>query len=297
MSQESDKLTPAAATTGQQSEVQPTEPAVDHKPDSEQKRTPADTGALMLPAVATPESEMSKLEASSEPLISSDTRPTTDVRPEMGPASTEKLNSVEPSGSGEISLLEPLTPHAVSPIRNRDTQSKTSVLNDSPEGEKKTSDEPPVTVLHTSKNYDPMHDTGILKAKSHARRPSHGDQDQDIPIELVQTAGQREAILLIRGMVERLVLKEKTPITLGRTDIKSRTIPDVDLTPYGALDRGVSREHATLHIEGDRIFVTDLGSTNGTFLNGLRLRAHTPTAIRKGDELMLGRLAVQVLFR
>ncbi|MEL6524583.1 MAG: FHA domain-containing protein, partial [Chloroflexota bacterium] len=62
-------------------------------------------------------------------------------------------------------------------------------------------------------------------------------------------------------------------------------------------DRGVSRVHAQLHYEGGKVFITDLGSTNGTFVSNERLEPKTPTVLRKGDELLLGRLSMQVLFR
>lgn len=108
---------------------------------------------------------------------------------------------------------------------------------------------------------------------------------------------QRELLLVVRGIVERFVMPENMSLTLGRADLNARSQPDVDLTPYGALDRGVSRYHVRLHIEGEHLYVTDLGSTNGTFLAGKRLEPETPTLLRKGDELLLGRLAVQILFR
>ncbi len=109
--------------------------------------------------------------------------------------------------------------------------------------------------------------------------------------------GQHELILVIRGMVERLTIQEDATVLLGRADHQSRYNPEVDLTPYGALDRGVSREHARLHIEDGRLYVTDLGSTNGTFVGGVQLEPDTPRLIGQGDELLLGRLSVQVMFR
>jgi hypothetical protein len=137
------------------------------------------------------------------------------------------------------------------------------------------------------------HDTAILSNKNYLRRISPIQVSSD-----TSSLGEnREIILVIRGMVERLVLKDNRSVTLGRSDMKSRFVPDIDLTPYGALDRGVSREHSKLHMEGDHLFITDLDSTNGTFLAGKRLDPHVPTLIRKGDELLLGRLAVQILFR
>lgn len=108
---------------------------------------------------------------------------------------------------------------------------------------------------------------------------------------------RREIILLIRGMVERIVISDHAAFKLGRFDLTNKADNEVDLTPYGAMDRGVSRLHAQLHLEEDKLFITDLGSTNGTYLGGDRLDPHTPALLRKGDELLVGRLQIQVLFR
>ncbi|GAB4508611.1 MAG: hypothetical protein OHK0046_01540 [Anaerolineae bacterium] len=108
---------------------------------------------------------------------------------------------------------------------------------------------------------------------------------------------EHQIILVIRGLVERLTISDERPITLGRSDALTRFVPDVDLTAYGALDRGVSRAHARLHVKDDRLFVTDLASTNGTFVGGDKLEPYAPRLIGKGDELILGRLGIQVLFR
>jgi len=48
----------------------------------------------------------------------------------------------------------------------------------------------------------------------------------------------------------------------------------------------VSREHARIRREGRRLFLEDLGSTNGTFLNGERLQS--PADLRDGDEIAIG---------
>lgn len=106
----------------------------------------------------------------------------------------------------------------------------------------------------------------------------------------------REIILVIRGIVQQVKLTEDG-IVLGRGDRRGGRQPDIDLTPYGAADRGVSREHCRLYVHEGRMFVEDLGSTNGTFIAGMQLPPREAVALRKGDEVMLSRLAVQVLFK
>ena len=135
-------------------------------------------------------------------------------------------------------------------------------------------------------------DTAVL-ASTRLRRSSKGSISQGT----VSFGEQRELILVIRGIVERIILPEDQSIVLGRSDARLRYHADVDLTPYGALDRGVSREHARVYTEGGHLYIVDMNSTNGTFLAGKRLDPNAPTLLRKGDELLLGRLPVQILFR
>ena len=51
-------------------------------------------------------------------------------------------------------------------------------------------------------------------------------------------------------------------------------------------DMGVSRTHAQIVRQGDQTLIEDLGSTNGTYVNGVRVGA--PTPIKPGDTLQLG---------
>ncbi len=50
----------------------------------------------------------------------------------------------------------------------------------------------------------------------------------------------------------------------------------------------ISAEHARLTREGGRWWVTDLGTTNGTFVNGVRVER--PTRLMAGDEVRFGRV-------
>jgi len=54
-------------------------------------------------------------------------------------------------------------------------------------------------------------------------------------------------------------------------------------------DHTVSREHAIIRIDRGRYFVTDLGSTNGTVVNGRRLEREEELNIIGGDEISFGR--------
>ena len=60
------------------------------------------------------------------------------------------------------------------------------------------------------------------------------------------------------------------------------------IVPEGC--RAVSREHAMISCENGRYRLTDLGSTNGSYLNGIRIFSGIPVLISPGDEIILGDL-------
>jgi hypothetical protein len=102
--------------------------------------------------------------------------------------------------------------------------------------------------------------------------------------------------LQIRGLSERLFFEEGTSIVLGRIDVTSPDMSRFDLTRFGGHERGVSREHCALEMVAGRLQVTDLGSVNGTFINGTRLDPNIPHLLKNGDELMLGSLSITVRY-
>jgi hypothetical protein len=53
-------------------------------------------------------------------------------------------------------------------------------------------------------------------------------------------------------------------------------------------DFTISRRHATLRLEGDHHVVEDLGSANGTYLNGTLLARRRPAALKPGDHVRFG---------
>jgi pSer/pThr/pTyr-binding forkhead associated (FHA) protein len=58
---------------------------------------------------------------------------------------------------------------------------------------------------------------------------------------------------------------------------------DCDLTLH---DAEISRHHCTIRIRGGEAVVSDLGSSNGTFVNGHRIVSQA--TVRTGDEVKLG---------
>jgi pSer/pThr/pTyr-binding forkhead associated (FHA) protein len=89
---------------------------------------------------------------------------------------------------------------------------------------------------------------------------------------------------IVAGPAVGQCLEPTTSLVIGRQE-----------TGFGALggDPEISRRHAQLSPLGDgRLLVEDLGSTNGTWVNGSRIPA--PTLVTSGDEVALGGTVLRV---
>jgi hypothetical protein len=73
-----------------------------------------------------------------------------------------------------------------------------------------------------------------------------------------------------------------------KQNILGRATPGVRLQIPIVNDGGVSRRHAVLSREEAGLFVRDLGSANGTQLNGVELLAGVETPVKSGDVLGVG---------
>jgi hypothetical protein len=88
-------------------------------------------------------------------------------------------------------------------------------------------------------------------------------------------------------------LSGKSEAMIGREDPVSNIYPDVDLTPHGGEEGGVSRLHAKIFLQGGQYMIEDQNSTNFTFVNRQKLQPKTPTPIKDGDEVRLGRVTMK----
>jgi hypothetical protein len=87
-------------------------------------------------------------------------------------------------------------------------------------------------------------------------------------------------------------------LVLGRSTSNSPMSPDIDLTPAGAAEAGVSRLHVAVRYEAQdsALQIYDLGSANGSFVNGQRLHPREIRILRNGDQLRLGKLVIYISY-
>jgi pSer/pThr/pTyr-binding forkhead associated (FHA) protein len=79
---------------------------------------------------------------------------------------------------------------------------------------------------------------------------------------------------------------EPGPITIGRTSEN-----DVVVNEYS-----VSTRHAILAVVNGEYRLTDMGATNGTLVNGVRMVPRKPCRLQGGETLQLGRITLLFLF-
>jgi signal transduction histidine kinase len=64
----------------------------------------------------------------------------------------------------------------------------------------------------------------------------------------------------------------------------------IDLSPFDAAELGISRRHVLLRPTVEKLYIIDLGSTNGTWRNGNPIGMNSPYALINGDTLTMGKL-------
>lgn len=106
-------------------------------------------------------------------------------------------------------------------------------------------------------------------------------------------------ILYFIGSIDPVILPIARGYILGRAEEQGNDTNNggkIDLSHYGAGHKGVSRAHASLHITHTQVTLTDLGSTNGTYVNNQRLQPQQPIQVRSGDQIRLGELIGYIYF-
>ncbi len=110
------------------------------------------------------------------------------------------------------------------------------------------------------------------------------------PVPVAKVSG---ICLVVINSGRRINLESGEELLVGRKDNQRGIYPDIDLGLDGGYDAGVSRRHAIIVPNRKGYMLEDLGSSNGTFINGTRLAPQSPTLIAHGDELKFGTLILR----
>jgi hypothetical protein len=71
----------------------------------------------------------------------------------------------------------------------------------------------------------------------------------------------------------------------------------LDLTPLEGYIMGVSKQHVRIQSVGNGYQITDLGSTNGTWVNEVRLMSNQPAFLPNAARVRIGRMRLYVIYR
>ncbi len=137
---------------------------------------------------------------------------------------------------------------------------------------------------------DLIHLAGGMESRVTPLVPMLSAPATTVRLECLRTATGPRLCILETGAT--IPLPAKPEVIVGRASALVIQLPDVDLDPYGAGMAGVSRRHACIYQRSDGWYLEDLRSTNGTFLNEVRLSPGQTVRIVHGDLIRLGQLTL-----
>ena len=123
----------------------------------------------------------------------------------------------------------------------------------------------------------PRHTIQVVAETVASNQPADGGHTQVFAPAAAPAAQTRTRLLLATPNGTHVIPLESTQVTIGR-GLNNDIILE---------DTRVSRHHAQLRYRARRFWVTDLGSTNGTYVNGEQVEEQ---ALRDGDMISLGGL-------
>jgi hypothetical protein len=116
-------------------------------------------------------------------------------------------------------------------------------------------------------------------------------RDAARPAEPAQAAAPTQAgwSLVHPGSGSVFALAGQAEFLVGRPDPVTGINPEINLGPYD-VTRSLSRRHAKFVLDdsGQLALREDVGTTNGTFVNGERIRTGVPVALKHSDRIRFG---------
>lgn len=98
---------------------------------------------------------------------------------------------------------------------------------------------------------------------------------------------QQKLGLVFNGTTKLIEFEPNQPLVVGRQDF--------DVHIFGEHVYTVSRLHVHFYFEKFKLYLIDLESTNGTYLNGTRVEPKTKIPISVGDEIRIGTIPLRLV--
>ena len=112
------------------------------------------------------------------------------------------------------------------------------------------------------------------------KKPQHGDKENGLSVLLKPVLG--------KSMVfapRKLMIVPNAELLIGR-ESNIEKLHEKNVETFDC--RVLSRRHAILSNDRNELFIRDLNSSNGTFLNGERIQGQKKVQVWNGDEIQLG---------
>jgi hypothetical protein len=100
--------------------------------------------------------------------------------------------------------------------------------------------------------------------------------------------GRRKAHAYLKTRAGEMLPLEVDYVIIGRKDLEHEIPIDLDMARHDP-GNAVSRRHACISREGENHFLLELGSTNGTSLNGTDIAPGRKMLLKDGDKIDFGR--------
>jgi predicted component of type VI protein secretion system len=106
---------------------------------------------------------------------------------------------------------------------------------------------------------------------------------------------QNLALRIVASGQVLLLEPERGEFLVGRPDPVTGIQPEINLGPFDTT-RTLSRRHAKILREGGLYFVREeVGTTNGTFVNGERIKTGAAVPLKPGNRLRFGSIEVELI--
>ena len=110
-----------------------------------------------------------------------------------------------------------------------------------------------------------------------------------------EAVAQNLALRIVASGQVLLLEPERGEFLVGRPDPVTGIQPEINLGPFDTM-RTLSRRHAKILKEGGLYFVREeVGTTNGTFVNGERIKTGAAVPLKPGNRLRFGSIEVEVI--